>query len=52
MKSSPRRPVIVLAIVLMAGLLTVIYAFSRDKELAADLLKALFGLSGGTTAGG
>jgi hypothetical protein len=52
MKSSPRRSVIVLAIALMAGLLMVIYAFSRDKELAGDLMKALFGLSGGVTAGG
>ncbi len=48
----PRRNAVVLAAVLIAALLTVFYALSRDKELARDLLKALFGLSGGTTAGG
>jgi hypothetical protein len=48
----PRRNALVLAVALIAALLTAFYALSRDKELAGDLLKALFGLSGGTTAGG
>jgi hypothetical protein len=47
-----RRNALVLAAALIAALLTGFYALSRDKELAGDLLKALFGLSGGTTAGG
>ncbi|MGA8171962.1 MAG: hypothetical protein WB816_14170 [Methylocystis sp.] len=48
----PRRNALVLAAALIAALLTAVYALSRDKELAGDLMKALFGLSGGTTAGG
>ncbi|MFY9626803.1 MAG: hypothetical protein WAK03_01440 [Methylocystis sp.] len=47
-----RRNVLLLAATLTAALLTAVYAFSRDSELAGDLIKALFGLSGGTTAGG
>jgi len=47
-----RRNALVLAAALLAALLTAFYALSHDKELAGDLLKALFGLSGGTTAGG
>lgn len=48
----PRQNALLLAAALIATLTTVFYALSRDKELAGDLLKALFGLSGGTTAGG
>jgi len=47
-----RRNALVIAAAILAALLTAFYALSRDKELAGDLLKALFGLSGGTTAGG
>jgi hypothetical protein len=41
-----------LAMTLIGALVTILYAFTQDKELATDLFKALFGLSGGNTAGG
>jgi hypothetical protein len=47
-----RRNALVIAAAILAALLTAFYALSRDKEPAGDLLKALFGLSGGATAGG
>jgi hypothetical protein len=47
-----RQNALVVAAAIFAALLTVVYALTRDRELAGDLMKALFGLSGGTTAGG
>lgn len=43
---------VLIAIALIGALFTALYAFAQDKELASDLFKALFGLSGGNTAGG
>ncbi len=47
-----RRNAMMVGAALLAALATALVAFSRDRELAADLARALFGLSGGTTAGG
>jgi hypothetical protein len=47
-----RKSGALVAIALMGGLAFAIYVFSQDKELAVDLFKALFGLSGGITVGG
>jgi hypothetical protein len=41
-----------LAGALALGLAVAAYVFVQDKEWGAELLRALFGLSGGTTAGG
>jgi hypothetical protein len=49
---SQSRNGVLIAIALIGGLVFAIYAFLHDKELAADLFKALLGLSGGATAGG
>ncbi len=43
---------VLIALCLIGALVTALYAFSQDKELAHDLFKAFFGLSGGNTAGG
>ncbi len=43
---------VALAVALSGALLTGLYLFSQDKEFAADVVRALFGLSGGNTVGG
>lgn len=53
MKNIPRdRLVGALAAAALAALVALFYFFSQDRDFAADLFKALFGLSGGSTAGG
>lgn len=47
-----RRDLTLIAVALLGALLTGAYALSQDKQLGADLMRALFGLSGGNTAGG
>jgi hypothetical protein len=41
-----------IAAALAAIFLALLYLWLEEREYAVDLLKALFGLSGGTTAGG
>jgi len=47
----PRRARIAFA-VLAATALAFAFLWFEDRDYARDLLRALFGLSGGTTAGG
>lgn len=42
----------IVVVACFGALLTGAYAFSQDAAFGADLLRALFGLSGGNTAGG
>jgi len=51
-KLSRERLVAAVAAAALAALLGLSYVFSQDRDFAADLFKALFGLSGGATAGG
>jgi ABC-type Na+ efflux pump permease subunit len=51
MASWPRSALIALA-ALAAAALAFAFLWIGDREYARDLLRALFGLSGGTTAGG
>ncbi|MEK4034462.1 hypothetical protein WOC76_11565 [Methylocystis sp. IM3] len=48
----PRRNVVIVAAALSGVLLTGAYAVSQDQAFVGDLFRALFGLSGGNTAGG
>jgi hypothetical protein len=41
-----------IAAALVATAVALFYLFSEERDFAADLAKALFGLSGGNTAGG
>ena len=43
---------LLLASIVGLALLFCLYVFLFEQELAVGLLKAMFGLSGGTTAGG
>jgi len=51
MASWPRSAFLALATLAAAALALAIVWF-EDRDYARDLLRALFGLSGGTTAGG
>jgi hypothetical protein len=51
MAAWPRSASIALA-ALAAAALALAFLWFEDREYARDLLRALFGLSGGTTAGG
>jgi hypothetical protein len=43
---------LLLTVAILGVLATAFFAFSQDREFAADVLRALFGLAGGSTAGG
>jgi hypothetical protein len=43
---------LLLTVAVLGALATAFFAFSQDREFAADVLRALFGLAGGSTAGG
>jgi hypothetical protein len=53
MKNTPRERLLgALVATAVAALVALFYFVSKDRDFIADLAKALFGLSGGTTAGG
>jgi hypothetical protein len=52
MKAFARKNAALVLVALLGALVTALYALSQDSEWGAQVLKALFGLSGGVTAGG
>ncbi len=52
MKPARHGNMILLAVAIACALLTALFLFSRDREFAVEVLRALFGLAGGSTAGG
>ena len=48
----PRKTLLLLSAAIAGALATGAYAFSQDGEFMRDFMRALFGLSGGNTAGG
>ena len=47
-----RRNAVILAAAVLGALLTGGFALSQDRGFVGDVMRALFGLSGGNTAGG
>jgi len=46
------RSALIAVVALAAAVLAFAFLWFEEREYARDLLRALFGLSGGTTAGG
>jgi hypothetical protein len=51
-KSASRGNFVLAACAILGAVVAAFLVFSQDRELAVDLMWALFGLAGGVTAGG
>lgn len=47
-----RGKIVLIAVAVVGTLATGVLAFSQDGDFRRDVMRALFGLSGGNTAGG
>ncbi|QGM45374.1 hypothetical protein [Methylocystis heyeri] len=51
-KPAQRRNILLAAGAALGAAMAAFMVFSQDREFAVDLMRALFGLAGGATAGG